>query len=152
MVPERVSEVGTPKVRRGGKAVAVSQQDGQLQLPFATTESAPVSTDAATNSTGAGLPAIPRRVVSLTKDKEEVACPTPMDIPSASCLDSLGCSQDGGGREPAGAAGSTRETQRPEEPYVKSTSTVPWEGPLGNWGSLPYPRPERCEGTRRHGG
>ena len=28
-------------------------------------------------------------------------------------------------------------TRGPEEPYVNSTSTVPWEGPPGDWRSLP---------------
>ena len=63
----------------GGKAVAVNQQVGQLGLPFATAGNAPGSPGATLNSTGAGLPAIPRREVPKAKDKERIAQPATME-------------------------------------------------------------------------
>ncbi len=59
--------------RRGGKAVAVNQQVGLLGLAFATAGNTPDSSDATSNSTGAGLPAFPRREVRQAKGKEERA-------------------------------------------------------------------------------
>ncbi len=63
----------------GGKAVAVNQQVGQLGLPFATAGNAPGSPGATSKSTGAGLPAIPRRGVPKAKDKERFAQPATME-------------------------------------------------------------------------
>ena len=74
----KVVESGGPFAPRGGKGVPVNQQDVQFQLPFATAENAADSSAATTNSTGAGLPAIPRREVPKAKDKENTAHPATM--------------------------------------------------------------------------
>jgi len=70
---------GGPFAHRRGKGVPVNQQDGQLRLPFATAENATERSEASTNSTGVGLPTIPRGAVPKAKDKKEIAHPATME-------------------------------------------------------------------------
>ena len=82
VVPEgarKVAGSGGPFARRGGKAVAVNQQVGQLQLPFATADLLPGQLGGAVGGADGGRPSPAPCAEPPAKDKENEIQPATME-------------------------------------------------------------------------
>ncbi len=82
VVPEgarKVAGSGDARVHRGGKAVAVHQQDGQLGLPFATADLPVARAVGAVGGAGEGRPSPATRAEPKAKGKEEGTRPATME-------------------------------------------------------------------------